>query len=394
MSQQPATHVGFLLTTALLVSAALWPGCHVDSGQQPSQQTTRDELVTSILHHTGPQVVEPALRVFTEEAQQLQAVIDTWHTTRDDASLTTAQEQWQSTMLAWQYLELMKFGPTGSESIFQGGEDLGDEIYSWPTVSACRIDAEVVEASWKNGTFFDENFVNTYGLDALEYLLFSSQPENSCSPLAPINEDGTWDALEYEAIQDARADLAAVLVAYLVEVSDTLYVRWLDDFSMSLAELTDPEDQAAILDEMFYALTDLHAKTLDLRLCFPLELNACEQYQPAIYEHSYSGIGLQAVHSNLTGFRDLFTGGSGPGFDDLLVWHGQVSMMETFLIEIDRATELASELADVESIQPGDERVIALHDAIEYVTELYEGGVKIVLMLKIPRSAQGEGETD
>ena len=66
-------------------------------------------------------------------------------------------------------------------------------------------------------------------------------------------------------------------------------------------------------------------------------------------------------------------------------------MMETFLTEVDRAIELASEL---DSIQPGDERVIALHDAIEYVNELYQGGIQIVLTLKIPSSAQGEGDPD
>ena len=88
----------------------------------------------------------------------------------------------------------MQLGPAAPTGSGVGGAGKRDEIYSWPTVNPCRIDQELVEQGYLQGDFFTANLVNTYGLDALEYLLFYGGDANACAPQLPLNVDGTWAA--------------------------------------------------------------------------------------------------------------------------------------------------------------------------------------------------------
>jgi len=341
----------------------------------------REEVIGDILAHTGPYVVEPAVGVFVTEARLLHAAVRTWSLDRDDMSRAAAQDQWRVTMLAWQYLEGMQFGPAGSEYL-AGGHGLRDEIYSWPWSSSCRVDQVLVYADWSESSFFeDPPPYSAYGLDAIEYLLFESSTENTCPDSVDINADGTWDALGDEAIARARAEMATVLVENVVEVGTELYEGWSDGFSASLAGGSDAQSVEA-LNTMFYAMRYMESYVLIGKLCHPLGLSGCpdEPISPDDFEHIRSMISTEAVHSNLLGFRDLFTGRSGAGLDDLLVWSGYGSLADDFLMELDEAIGLAAG----PDFTSDDARVLELYEEVQDVTVLLFGDIATVLTLRNP----------
>ena len=147
-----------------------------ETSEKPSTVLENASTVTSLLAGVGPNVVVPTLQQFSEELEALHDLLGDLQAEIEAGGDTAvlhadAQEQWLETMLVWQQLEVMQVGPAGSSLKFIAGEDIRDEIYSWPTVNACRIDQKTADESWKGEGFFDDNLVNAYGLDGLERLL-------------------------------------------------------------------------------------------------------------------------------------------------------------------------------------------------------------------------------
>src|SRR5690606_29393153 len=110
-------------------------------------------------------------------------------------------QAWREAMVLWQRAELTQLGPTGLMGSVLAGEDLRDEIYSWPLVNPCRIDQELVAKSYEDTDQLASALINLRGLDALEYLLFHDGPGNACAATVSINKDGSWDAIAPELAQ-------------------------------------------------------------------------------------------------------------------------------------------------------------------------------------------------
>ncbi len=87
-----------------------------------------------------------------------------------------------SAMDTWQRAEVMNVGPAGMAGRVAGGEDLRDQIYSWPLSNACAVDQELVAMSYESAETLRDQPVNRRGLDALEYLLFVEGFDNACDP--------------------------------------------------------------------------------------------------------------------------------------------------------------------------------------------------------------------
>jgi len=264
----------------------------------------------------------------------------------------SAQGAWTELMLAWQEVELMQIGP--ARSSLSGGEDIRDEIYSWPTgVNACRIDQETLEEDWDSATFFEDNLVNSYGLDGLEQLTFGGE-ETICPSQVGIDE--AWAELGPEGVEANRVAFAAVLSADVRGHVESLVG-------------TVPGDE----DEVFAALFYLDSVTKDLKLGGELE-------------HEPSGIAAQAVQANLEGFRAGFTGGEGYGFDDWLAEVGHADLADQILAETDEAIATAAATA---SLEDGTEQLFA---EVKDVTDLLKGDMVTVLTLTIPDEASGDND--
>jgi predicted lipoprotein len=295
-------------------------------------------------------------------------------------------------MLSWQHLEVMQIGPAASSLTGEVGEDLRDDVYSWPSINSCRIDQETVYGRWADAGWSDAQYSNVYGLDAIEHLLFSGS-ESSCAADVDINTDGSWDALVTSGLMASRSQLAAVLVERLVSDGSALYATWSDSFSLELAQGTPYDAQIDALNEVFSALFYIEVVTKDLKLGLHLGAVECdESICPDDVEHLPSGVGVDAIAANLSGFQALFTGGAGEGFDDLLAELGEPELSESLLAEVAQAIETAESI-DVplaQAIAQNDPQAQALYEALKGVTDLLKGDIATVLMLQVPAESAGD----
>ena len=354
--------------------------------------TALDALIDEVLAAVGPEVVQPGLADFEAELATLEQELVDWQSLGGGEPIE-AREAWVRTMLAWQRLEVQQIGPAGSSLSVLGGEDYRDEIYSWPTVNSCRVDQETVEGDWAQASFFDDNLVNSYGLDALEHLLWAG-PEHTCPRQVGIDED--WDALGASGVVDARQDFAVALVAQLRVEAAELSGRWDEGFTEELRVQTEDSpyaDQAEALDAVFGAMFYLDPIAKDRKLGLPLGLDDGEA-DPEEVEGLASGEGAAFVAANLQGFQALFTGGEGAGLDDLLedAGHADLSAQVLDAAATAEASALAIEQGLDAQIEQDPDSVEALYTQVDVVTDLLEGDVATVLTLTVPSEAAGDND--
>lgn len=395
------TLIGLSAATAVQVKACNRGGDGNDTGTNVDAST----LVPDVLSNIGPSVILPALSDFAESLEQLKTTVSDWSTTIEDSgdaltAQSAAQESWGQAMHMWQRLEVMQIGPAGSALNTIAGEDIRDEIYSWPTVNYCRVDQKTATGQWQDEDFIEVNLVNAYGLDALEHLFFAGD-DPACNPAVPPGSDGTWDAMGQEGVWAARAGFAAVLTEHLIDQTALLTETWSvsgSDFSGKLARTTDEstygsnqEALNAVYDALFYLETD----TKDRKLAQPLGLRDCDdEICPDDLEGLISGQSLEMLTANLEGFEALFTGGGELGFKDLLIDLGHGDLAESMLVHIEGAKTaiLAFEGSLYDSIENGDGQAMELFDTLGLLTSEIKWDVATVLSMNIPSEAVGDND--
>jgi predicted lipoprotein len=356
--------------------------CVPDSETSPTPKEASEWLDA-----IGPEVVGPTLSDFDATLGPLRDAVVAWDAGGDREDV---HDSFLAAMGAWQRAEPMQIGPAASSLTAQGGGDLRDEIYSWPTINPCLVDQQTVAGGWDAVDFFDTHLVNAYGLDALEHLLFAPGDGNACSAEVDINAEGTWDTLGTDGIDANRASYALTLVDGLLESSATLRDAW-DSEGGDFGELlADPSaagspygTQQDALDAAYEAMFYLELVTRDRKLAEPLGLHGCTADCAQQAESVESGASTRWVAENLRGFRLMVTGGDGPGMDDLLVALDQQDLSTALLDATDAA------IAEADAGRPLD---VELHDAVRQVTLLLEGDVATVLSLRIPSEAAGDAD--
>jgi predicted lipoprotein len=387
------------LIGALAAAVVAWPACVSDKDTDPTSTTLAD-----LLADLGPLVVEPAHADVIAATEALVTATAAWAEATGDG--TTAREQaqqaWRTVMAAVQRAELMQLGPAGSALTTIGGEGLRDELYSWPTVNPCRVDQETIEAAWDSPTYFEDELVNSYGLDALEYLLFEPNGDNDCPIQVPINGDGTWAALGPDGVAAARAEHAQALAVHVHGVAQDLLARWQQTVSADLAaaatdESTTWSSSQEALQEVFRVLFYLETATKDAKVGLPLGVIDCTAPpcapDPELVESRWAGASAEHVAANLLGFRAMFTGGAGVGLDDLLVEAGHdelVSQMTAALDAADTAATLDLTLSEALVDDPASAQ--ALYDALKAVTDLLKQDIATALLLQVPEESAGDND--
>lgn len=370
-----------------------------------SKTTAETAVVLDVLTGVGPNVIIPTLNRFMNEMENLESRIielnEAIATQSDvDEATSATQLQWTVAMGIWQELEVMQLGPAGNSLKFVGGQDLRDEIYSWPTVNACRVDQRTANESWLEDDFFTANLVNAYGLDAMEHLLFSSVESTCPSQVVPIS-DGSWEELGTVGIQRNRASYALVLSQGIMEKTDDLVQLWDpegEDFTSHLTRTAvEPlyEDENIALNAVYDALFYLETRTKDRKLAQPLGLRDCTS-ETCIdeLEGLVSGNSLNALRANLVGFKTLFSGGEEIGIDDLLIDMGHEDLSIQILTDTDNAIAFIDGLdKPLEELIANDyETAMELYDVLAKVTTALKVDLATVLQMQVPIEAAGDND--
>lgn len=344
------------------------------------------------------QVIAPTQDAFIEAAATLEKAAGSYAESLDSADLKQTRDAFVAAMKLWQRLEMMQVGPAGAMGTVVGGQDLRDEIYSWPTVNPCRIDQETVEGVYLDPSTFQAEHINVRGLDALEYLLFNESTDNSCPPQNSINSNGSWDAVP--DLAQARAQYAQTLAVLTRQRAEALRSAWKNGFAGELTSAGKgsglfPSAQAglnAIADALFY----LDKETKDMKLAVPAGLSDCDDETcPSALESRFARISKEAIRANIEGFRLLFTGGEGLGFDDWLTGLGAETLATKMLKDIDAAIaslEAIEEPTLLEALSSDRKSVETAYFAVKAVTDELKSQFVGVLDLELPKAVEGDND--
>ena len=162
----------------------------------------RQALLTNI----GQNVFQPSYSAFQTSSSALTSSIQSYcaaiGSDTESSALVSAQSAWRTTMSDWQKAEMTQLGPLADAS-----GQLRNNIYSWPLISSCSVDQEVIEAE-ADAYDISSRAVNRRGLDAIEYVLFSDSLNHTCS--ANITAVSEWNDREDTAKKTARCDFATI----------------------------------------------------------------------------------------------------------------------------------------------------------------------------------------
>jgi predicted lipoprotein len=379
-----------------------------DDAPSPAEAVDLEVILTSLAEN----VILPVYQEFARAAVALEVASSNYavaiaNDSGDAADKLTALEiAWKSAMAAWQQAEMLQIGPAGSSSKMVAGANLRDEIYSWPTVNTCRVDQEMVEASYDSLNFFNNELVNVYGLDAIEYLVFQQGPENSCPGVVSLNSSGIWNGLADTDKKSGRANYSKALAANLVTRANELVNHWsaeegnfIEDLAKAGMEGSVYETQLQALNDVFTAMFFLDTMVKDKKLATPAGLNdTCDGPCPEKAESQWGHVSKENIVANLKAFQRTFHGGLNPeadiGFDDLLVELEYDELAQTMTEDIAAAIVVVEAIDGSlkEALISDSESVQAAYAAVKVVTDNLKGDFVTVLGLTVP--AEGAGDSD
>lgn len=351
---------------------------------------------TALLASLGEDVVLAECREFVTVAETLRDRTADYAASGETADRDEARQAWRDAIAVWQRLEVMQFGPAAVMGT-AGGQDLRDEIYSWPLVNRCRTDQETVEENYLDVSAFAAEAVNVRGLDAIEYLLFNDSSSNACPPQNAINQSGSWNAVA--DVQQNRADYASTLAQIVLGHASQLRDAWEPGGGNFVAELSAPggtysTTQAAlnaVSDALFYVET----QTKDMKLGVPSGLSACDAATcPDELESLFAHASKEHVRNNLLGFRALFLG-QDIGFDDCLSAIGAADLslaMASDLEDAIAAVDAIEEATFALALQDDPDSVEDLYFAVKRVTDNVKTQFISVLDLELPQSVEGDND--
>jgi predicted lipoprotein len=339
---------------------------------------------------------------FDEAAALLRDATQAYANDASPANGDAAKNAWVVAMARWQEIEPFRFGPA-ARSMEPGGQDLRDQIYSFPLVNRCKVEEQIVQKTYESPGF-PSSLVNGRGLGAIEYLLFYGGTDNACSPFSAINGNGTWAALGDELGPRKRA-YAAVAANDVVARAGELVGAWdpaRGNFTKQLIEPGNgsvyPTEQAAlnaVSDGLFY----IELEVKDQKLGQPLGISNCfTPTCPESVESKWALRSTQHLAANLLGFRRVFEGcyedGAGLGFDDWLRAVGANAIADGM------TADLAAARAAIDALDPPLEQALVsdpakakvVYDAIKKITDVLKTEFVTALNLELPKSVEGDND--
>ena len=385
-----------------------------DNGGNGDKQFDQTALLVSLVDN----VITPTYQAFDSKAKSQPSALKAYcdletsydpaledeaaKTSLDEAKLT-AQNAWKETMVTWQHAELMILGPLSAER-----KTLRNNIYSWPAVSTCSVDQDVM--------FFNQGDINgnpyeiakrsdkRRGLDALEYLLFNEQIGHSCSETSAGEILADWDNKTEQERKVLRCQFAVAVAEDLSATSTQLLFEWAGDegYANTLKQAGEPGNKFSttlsaineISDALFYMTEELK----DYKLATPLGLfnNSCgtsvctQDVESTFAKHS-----IENIRANIEGFEKIFIGGNedNTGFDDFLDNQDASDTKEIMLKGIADAKLAADAIENLQNALENDTASVEhTHAKVKDVTDQLKNDFINKLALELPKTSAGDND--
>jgi predicted lipoprotein len=398
---QGVGRAGALAVTALMCLSACREGTpKPPEGGNGKAEATRVEVLKAV-----SACVQSSAREFQTAAGELKAATAALAARPEAGTRAAAREAFHRAMDAWQVLEVMQVGPAAPRSL-PGGAELRDNIYSWPLVSRCAVEEQIVSRGYESAGF-PETLVTRRGLYALEYLLFYEGADTDCSSSSVIVADGTWAALSAEEREGRKRAYAAAAAAQVQQRANQLVEAWeagKGDYARTFETAGSGSavyrtSQAALnsaSDALFYI--EEHVK--DKKIARPLGLRECTKDTcPELLESQFARRSKANIAANLVGYRRLAegcgAGFEGMGFDDLLVEVGTEPLATKLgerVVAAQAALQAVEEADLAQALVQDKASVRAVYDRLKGLTDVMKTELATVLDLELPAAVEGDND--
>ncbi len=338
---------------------------------------------------------------FETVANELSMSVAAHESNPSEESLELSRQLWRLAMTSWSHVELFQFGPLGSRSMAAGkddhaGEGIREVLYSWPSISACSVDEQLISQNYATRGMQDIR-ISGRGLFALEYLLFSSSSSSACSAASATAQQ--WGELSGAEFTRRRHAYATAVAADVLERTRALNELWSPtggDFKATLTDASSPyPNEQEALKAIAWSLVYAERELKDWKLGVPAGYTAIHPVGDA--ETPYARQGTENIRANLRGFRSLFQGcgadGEGLGFDDWLVEANHAELASDMIAAWEGAQRAADAFPALEDASASE--LEALYRAVKGLTDLLKNeffGAGSPLNLQLPGGV--EGDTD
>lgn len=370
---------------------------------------------TNFLLNTGLNVIQPNVESFYLELQMFKLRIS--QTCKiNTPSVDSLKNDWKKLISSYHLMESQSFGPLYEKNPTTQ-LDFKSQLYSWPYSNHCLADRFVYYNRFSPQSQIQLPY-NSKSLDTIEYLLFNDPNQVKCN-LKAHSYLSQWLSLTESEKKADRCQLALKLIQDLEPVSQKLHQHWdrnQFNYTKTLIDGSHFQNTKMALNSAFHALYALET-IKDQRLGLPLGKNKeCgKSYCPEKIEHIFSDLGLYAIQSRLSGFKQLFFGGdingiNHHGFDDMLIKAGHSSIvdkMKNHILKaennlqniIDQQDSFKShfENFDIENCNTStiENRLVPLcsfYEDIRQITTTLKSEVLIAVSLDAPPVYQGDND--
>ncbi|MEM6526062.1 MAG: imelysin family protein, partial [Bacteroidota bacterium] len=332
---------------------------------------------SQFLENYAHNIILPSIENVVQAAHNLQKASADLSEKRSAESLNTAQSAWDETYSAWLKVNLLNFGPGGSEG---RRRTILEEVGLWP------IHLEGIEEKIQAEDFqLDDSKRNTRGLLAVEYLLFNDNPV------------GVLDSLQGYR----RLDYLNQIIEKLVMQLDQFHKTWQNDYLTTFIQ-NDGIEVKSSTTLMFNEMVRSFEALRDVQLGIPMGLIAGQSGpQPELAEARFSKNSLKyllASYKNLVSFWEgkKHTGEDGLGWEEyLLSVEGGAALVKTIqarLTAIDGIIERIPKDQNFEQLAVNNDPALSeLYHEFKALTPHFKGESSSLLSLAITFSS-GDGD--
>lgn len=266
----------------------------------------------------------------SSESGSLANYCDAIGTGDETAAFAAVEGDWSALMDAVQKTEMHVLGPA-----LRNDEALQKRIHSYSTgtLASCALDQAVIEAGNAGFQVANRAF-NQRGMSAIEYLLFNTDLNHSCS--SQVAATSNWNNENVNDRKIQRCELAEQLATDIADASNTIYTEWTEGDSPYRAEFLLEENRGdnfqLITDGMFYIET--FSKSQKLMIPLGLDDKCSSSTCPDLIESPYMERSLRNIQINANEFLRIFNGGDGVGFDDLINDEGYADITVRFQTQL------------------------------------------------------------
>ena len=280
----------------------------VDSTASATKVSVLTAIVDEIVIHNYKNLSDKAIS-FAANDGPIAAYCSALDTDEELSALHAAQDDWKSVMQSVQKTEMHIIGPAAKNS-----NSLRNRVYFYQeqdnlveTVSTCATDVAVVNANSQPDFQVSVSAYNQRSMSALEYLLFSTELDHTCSDNVSAVSD--WNLISVEERKVQRCALSQLIAEDVAVNASQIHGDW----SEYRDSFLNPDEIGTTFELMTDGLFYFEKYTKSAKLNGPIGIDAlCPADQltcPEFIESPYSETSLENIKINAEQLIAIFASG-------------------------------------------------------------------------------------